>query len=139
MADNKFAAYICSGCGLGDVLDIKTLEKVATKEGKMQVVKSHPFLCNAEGVKLIADDIANEGVTHVCIAACSRRAKTEAFHFPTVAMTRANLREGVIWVVAEGDAHDEVRQEMADDYVRMGCAELKKTKLPQGNPNATQN
>ena len=139
MADNKFAAYICSGCGLGDVLDIKTLEKVATKEGKMQVVKSHPFLCNADGVKLIADDIANEGVTHVCIAACSRRAKTEAFLFPTVAMTRANLREGVVWVVAEGDAHDEVRQEMADDYVRMGCAELKKTKLPQGNPNAAQN
>ncbi|MCF8199890.1 MAG: FAD-dependent oxidoreductase, partial [Sulfuritalea sp.] len=138
MADNKFAAYICSGCGLGETLDIKTLEKIATKEGKMQVVKSHPFLCNAEGVQMINDDIANEAVTHVCIAACSRRSKTEAFHFPTVAMSRANLREGVLWVVAEGEAHDEVRQEMADDYVRMGCAELKKMKLPAGNPDKAQ-
>ncbi|MCF8150078.1 MAG: FAD-dependent oxidoreductase [Burkholderiaceae bacterium] len=138
MADNKFAAYVCSGCGLGDKLDIKTLEKIATKEGKMQVVKSHPFLCNAEGVQMINDDIANEAVTHVCIAACSRRSKTEAFHFPTVAMSRANLREGVLWVVAEGEAHDEVRQEMADDYVRMGCAELKKMKLPAGNPDKAQ-
>jgi quinone-modifying oxidoreductase subunit QmoB len=135
MADNKFAAYICSGCGLGDKLNIKALEKIAQKEGKMQLVKSHPFLCNAEGVKMITDDIASEAVTHVCIAACSRRSKTEAFHFPTVAMSRANLREGVLWVVAEGADHDEVRQEMADDYVRMGCAELKKMKLPAGNPD----
>ncbi len=139
MADNKFAAYVCGGCGIGASLDVKTLEKVAQKEGKMQVVKSHPFLCNAEGVQMISDDIANEGVTHLCIAACSRRAKTEAFHFPTVAMSRANLREGVLWVVAEGAEHDEVRQEMADDYVRMGCAEVKKMKLPAGNPNKAGN
>ncbi len=135
MADNKFAAYICSGCGIGDKLDVGTMEKVAKKEGKMAVVKSHPFLCSSEGVQTINDDIANEGVTHICIAACSRRAKTEAFYFPSVAMSRANLREGVLWVIAEGDAHDEVRQEMADDYVRMGCAEVKKMKLPEGNPN----
>ena len=135
MADNKFAAYICSGCGLGDQIDIKTLEKIALKEGKMQVVKSHPFLCNAEGVQMISDDIEKEAVTHACIAACSRRSKTEAFHFPTVAVSRANLREGVLWIVAAGEAHDEVRQEMANDYVRMGCAELKKMKLPAGNPD----
>ena len=76
MADNKFAAYICSGCGLGDKLDIGAMEKIAQKEGKMQVVRTHPFLCNAEGVKMISDDIEKDGVTHVCIAACSRRAKT---------------------------------------------------------------
>ncbi len=139
MADNKFAAYICSGCGIGDVLDVKAMEKIAAKEGKMQVVKSHPFLCNEEGVQLIRDDIEKEGVTHLCIAACSRRAKAEAFCFPTVAVSRANLREGVIWVVAEGADHDEVRQEMAEDYVRMGCAEVKKMKLPAGNPNRAEN
>jgi quinone-modifying oxidoreductase subunit QmoB len=137
MADNKFAAYICSGCGIGDVLDVKSLEAVAKKEGKMAEVKSHPFLCNAEGVQMIKDDIANNGVTHICIAACSRRAKTEAFYFPTVAMSRANLREGVLWIVATGSDHDEVRQEMAEDYVRMGCAEVKKMTLPAGNVKET--
>jgi quinone-modifying oxidoreductase subunit QmoB len=135
MADNKFAAYICSGCGLGDKFDIAALEKVAKTEGKMTVIKNHPFLCNAEGVQMIRDDIANDGVTHLCIAACSRRSKAEAFSFPTAAVSRANLREGVLWVVAEGADHDEVRQEMAEDYVRMGCAEVKKMKLPEGNPN----
>ena len=124
MAEIKTAAYICAGCGIGDKLDVGQLEKIAQKEGKMHVVKRHDFLCNDEGVQLIRNDIANEGVSHVVIAACSRRSKTEAFDFPSVAMSRANLREGVIWVVAEGSAHDEVRQEMANDYVRMGCAEL---------------
>ncbi len=138
MADIKYAAYICSGCGIGDVLDVKALEKVAQKEGKMALVKNHAFLCNSEGVQMIRDDIANEGVTHVCIAACSRRAKAEAFSFPEVALSRANLREGVLWVVAQGSDHDEVRQEMAEDYVRMGCAEVKKMKLPAGSPKAAE-
>jgi quinone-modifying oxidoreductase subunit QmoB len=137
MAEMKTAAYICSGCGLGDKLDTAQLAKIAQKEGKMALVREHDFLCNSEGVQMIRDDIEKEAVTHICIAACSRRAKTEAFNFPTVAMTRANLREGVVWVVAEGSEHDEVRQEMADDYVRMGCAELKKVKKPEGNPNTT--
>ena len=133
MADNKFAAYFCAGCGIGEVLNVGALEKLATKEGKMALVKSHPFLCSTEGVDLIRNDIANEGVTHLCIAACSRRAKAEAFSFPGVAMSRANLREGVLWVVAAGAEHDEVRQEMAEDYVRMGCAEVKKMTCPSGN------
>src|SRR5512138_3778573 len=120
--ENKFAAYICSGCGIGDKLDVSSLEKIASKEGKMAVVKSHPFLCNEEGVKLIQNDIDNDGVTHVAIAGCSRRSKAEAFRFNNVAISRANLREGVLWVIPEGNQHDEVRQEMAEDYVRMACA-----------------
>lgn len=133
MAEMKTAAYICTGCGIGDVLDVKGLEAAAKKDGKMAEVKTHAFLCNTEGVQMIKDDIANNGVTHVCIAACSRRAKTEAFSFPGIGIARANLREGVIWVVAEGSDHDEVRQEMAEDYVRMGCAEVKKMIVPDGN------
>ena len=139
MADNKYAAYLCAGCGLGEALDHGGMEKVAQKEGKMQVVKRHDFLCSADGVQTIRDDIEKEGVTHVMIGACSRRAKTEAFNFPGVAMVRANLREGVLWIVAEGAAHNEVRQEMADDYVRMGCAELKKMKVPAGKPDRGAN
>lgn len=139
MADNKFAAYLCTGCGLGETLDFDGMEKIAKREGKMSLIKRHDFLCSAAGVQTIRDDIENDGVTHVMIAACSRRAKAEAFRFPEVAMSRANLREGVLWIVAKGDVHDEVRQEMADDYIRMGCAELKKMKVPGGNPDRGAN
>lgn len=132
MADNKFGAIVCTGCGIGESLDTGALQKIAQKEGKMAWVGSHPFLCSDGGVRAIHDAVAAESLTHLCIAACSRRAKAEAFHFPALAVSRANLREGVLWAVAEGAELAEQRQEMAEDYVRMGCAEVKKMKLPMG-------
>jgi quinone-modifying oxidoreductase subunit QmoB len=139
MSEMKTAAYVCQGCDIGNRLDTAQMAKVATREGKMAIVKEHAFLCNAEGVQMIKDDIEKEGVNHIMIAACSRRAKTEAFYFPHVAMARANIREGVIWCQPDTEAAKEFTQEMADDYVRMGCAELKKMNIPEGNPNTTQN
>ena len=124
-ADKKMAGYLCTGCGIGERLDAKQLAMVATREGKLASCKTHEMLCSAEGVQMIRDDIANGEATHLMIAACSRRAKVEAFHFPEVAMARANLREGVLWLRPEGDEHQETMQEMADDYIRMACAEAK--------------
>ncbi len=138
MSEMKTAAYVCRGCGLGEKFDTARLARVAQKEGKMALVREHDFLCSDDGVQLIRRDIEGEGVTHVAIAACSRRTKVEAFRFPAVALARANLREGVLWIASDDPAHAELRQEMADDYVRMACAELKKLKVPAGNPQAAE-
>jgi quinone-modifying oxidoreductase subunit QmoB len=123
--DKKFAAYICTGCGIGERLDAGQLESTAKRDGKMPECKQHEMLCSKEGVQMIRDDIDNNGLTHIMIAACSRRAKVEAFNFTDVAMSRANLREGVIWLRPDTDENRETTQEMADDYIRMGCAEVK--------------
>ena len=136
MADKKFAGYICTGCGIGERLDTKQLEQVATREGKMNLCRQHPMLCSKEGVALIRNDIANEGVTHVMLAACSRRAKVEAFNFTDVAMSRGNLREGVIWLRPDAPENEETTQEMAADYVRMACAEVRF--MTQPSPSAEQ-
>src|SRR4030065_576005 len=139
MADTKIGAYICKGCGIGERLNTAQLVNIATKEGKAGIAREHEFLCNASGVDMIKQDIEKEGVNHVVIAACSRRAKAETFNFGNIALTRANLREGVIWITPAGDDHKEVVQEMAADYVRMGCAEVKKMEAPQTNPNHGNN
>ena len=131
MADEmKIGAYICNGCGLGERLDSGQLETTATRDGKAQICQQHDFLCSEAGVKMIQDDIDNEGVNRVVIAACSRRAKTDAFNFENVTIHRANLREGVIWVRPDSDEMTETTQEMADDYIRMACAEAKYSKIP---------
>ena len=54
-------------------------------------------------MQLIKDDIEKEGVISVTIAACSRRSKTDAFTFENVTLSRANLREGVIWVTPDSE------------------------------------
>ncbi len=133
MAETKTAAYICKGCEIGTRLDTAALVKAATKSGKMNLVREHDFLCSADGVAMIKNDIENEGVTHAALCACSRRAKTEAFNFPTIAMSRGNLREGVIWIRPDTDEARETTQEMAEDYVRMACAEVKAMTVPPGN------
>jgi quinone-modifying oxidoreductase subunit QmoB len=130
VSDNKIGAYICKGCGIEDRLDVNQLVMTATRDGKAAIGKEHEFLCNAEGVKMIQDDIDNEGVNKVVIVGCSRRAKTEAFNFENVALSRVNLREGVIWIRPDTDEARETTQEMADDYVRMGCAEAKAMNIP---------
>lgn len=132
MADEiLMGAYICKGCGLGDRLDCGQLESTATRDGKAKFAKSHDFLCSAEGVAMIQADIDAGETNHVIIGACSRRAKVEAFDFKNVTISRANLREGVIWVRPDTDEAQETTQEMADDYIRMGCAESKFLKIPQ--------
>jgi len=135
----KVGAYICKGCGLGERLDCGQLATIAEREGKANLVREHDFLCNAEGVAMIQNDIDNEGVNKVMIAACSRRSKNEAFSFENVAITRANLREGVIWTRPDTDEARELTQEMAADYVRMGCSEIKYMTLPHVNEAAASN
>ena len=129
--DKKFAGFICTGCGIGDRLDAGQLETTAKRDGKMATCQQHEMLCSKEGVQLIRDAIDNDGATHIMIAACSRRAKVEAFSFPDVAMSRANLREGVIWARPDNEESQETTQEMADDYIRMACAEVKYMNTPK--------
>ena len=50
----KYGVYICTGCGIGDSLDVKALCDVPEEEGLP--VQSHPFLCYQEGVDLIRKD-----------------------------------------------------------------------------------
>ncbi len=134
MADEvKVGAYICKGCDLGNRLNTDQLEMIATREGRVATAKSHDFLCGADGVKMINDDLASGEANRLVIAACSRRAKTDAFNFSGVPTSRVNLREGVIWVRPETDEAQETTQEMAEDYVRMGCAEIKFMSTPKAS------
>lgn len=96
--DKKTGVYICTGCGIGESLDIGSLSKVATKENKVPVCKTHAFYCGAEGIAEIKNDIENEGVNTVVIAACSSRVNYDVFEFgPSILLERTNLREQITW------------------------------------------
>src|SRR5665647_2316721 len=127
--DKKTGVYICTGCSIGESLDIGSLSKVATKEGKVPVCKSHAFLCGAEGSALIKSDIENEGVNTVVIAACSPRVNYDVFDFgPSIIMERTNLREQITWC---HPANDEDTQMMAEDSLRMTLAKVKQVELTE--------
>ncbi len=128
MEERTFAAYLCKGCGIGETLDFADLTKVATREAKLKNVKEHDILCSPEGLEMIKQDIANEGVNCLVIAACSPRVKYEEFDFPGCIVERVNLRELVAWT--QEPNHPET-QALAGDYLRMYGAKIKKTGLPE--------
>ena len=140
MADEiKIGAYLCTGCGIGDRLNAGQMEMIATRDGKAKYCKTSDFLCSKAGVEMIQADIDAGDTNHVVIAACSRRSKNEAFRFEGVTLSRANLREGVIWIRPHNDEAQETTQDMADDYIRMACAESKYMRIPTSSEEQTLN
>ncbi len=126
--EKKIAAYICTGCGIGDALDIDQLSKVATDEKSIPICRNHPNLCSQEGVELIKKDIADDGVNTLIIAACSHRVMYDVFNFENCIVDRVNLREQVVWSQKPGD--DDTLM-MAEDYLRMGIAKVNAMQLPE--------
>lgn len=124
----KVGVYICSGCGIGDAIDINKLSAVAIEDGKSAVCKSNAFLCNKEGVELINSDIKSERLNSIVIAACSPRVKVDVFHYdPQIFLERVNIREHVVWC---HPANNEDTQMLAEDYLRMGCIRANKAEVP---------
>ncbi len=138
--DKKYGVYICEGCGIGDALDMKALCDIPGEEGVP--AKTHSFLCGKDGVALLKKDI-EEGTNTLVIAACSRRVNFDVFRFDGCIVDRVNLREQVVWshprsefpALTEDQKGDEEhfdRLEMlAQDYIRMGMAKVKKIDLPE--------
>ncbi|MFC1477577.1 hydrogenase iron-sulfur subunit [candidate division KSB1 bacterium] len=128
--DKKIGLYICSGCEIGSTVDIEALEKTATDTNQAEIVKTHPILCNPEGVDIIKKDIEENGLNAVSVCACSGRVMTDVFSFgKNVFLDRANIREFVAWTQKASD--DEDAQIAAEDYVKMSLAKLASGAVPE--------
>jgi len=142
MADNKTGVYICTGCEIGDNLNMEKVTGYIDEECSPAVMKQHPFLCSREGAEEIKKDIEGEGINKVCIAACSPRVMWDVFDFgPDVLVERANIRELAVWSFRDPELPEPEDDEMADplsmmvrDYIRMGVARLEKTDYPEREP-----
>ena len=129
--DKKYGVYICTGCGIGDALDIDGLSATVKKARK--TAKTHPFLCGQDGVDMLKKDIGDEGVNTLVIAACSRRVNFDIFRFDGCIVDRVNLREQVVWSHPKGDKSLEINhtQMLANDYLKMGMARVEKIQIPE--------
>ncbi len=128
--EKKYGVYLCKGCGIGDAIDFESLQKVIKKEGKIQFIKEHDIMCSPEARAMVLEDIKpeGEGINSLVIAACSPRVKYEELDFPNVLVERCNIRELVAWTQ---EPKAEETQALAEDYLRMYCARVKKSELPE--------
>lgn len=116
--------FICSGCGIGEALDVEALGALVSEEYKVEP-KIHPALCGEEGAALINAALADGG--KAVLGACSHREKCDVFTIPDRFVSRVNLREGVAWCQPAGE---EDTQMLANDYMRMGMVQAQKSNVP---------
>ncbi len=122
--EKKIGVYICEGCGIADAINTEKLEKGV----RNFPVKRHTALCSPEGVEVIRNDMKNDGINTLVIAACSPRVKYDVFDFPGSIVERVNIRELVAWTL---EPKDELTQAAAEDYLKMGVVKVQKSDLPE--------
>jgi quinone-modifying oxidoreductase subunit QmoB len=112
-------------------LNLEDLSDNLNEEHHFKIYKTHPFLCNEEGVSIITNDIDKENLDAIIIGACSPRVNKSNFSFnPKVITERVNLREQVAWST---DNDDEDSFMLAHDNLRMGIAKAQVISSPKPN------
>ncbi|MCC6347642.1 MAG: FAD-dependent oxidoreductase [Nitrospirales bacterium] len=126
--DKNIGLYICTGCSIGESVNVEKIVNIGKNALRVPVVKSHFALCGKEGTGLIRNDMQAEGVNTVVVAACSPRVKYEEFDFPGCIVERVPVRELAIWTQ---EPNSEEAQLAAEDYIRMGVIKVQKGDLPE--------
>ncbi len=126
--DKKIGLYICTGCSIGESINVEKISNIAKNALKVPVVKNHFALCGKEGIDLIKADIQSEGVNTIVLAACSPRVKYKEFDFPGCIVERVSIRELAVW---SQEPKSEEAQLAAEDYMRMGVIKAQKGDMPE--------
>ena len=105
---DKVGVFLCTGCGIGDVLDVDEVIEAAN-EGGCACTLTHECLCAPEGLEAIKGAVSENDLNGILVAACSDRAKATEFTSLTTdgpSMFRVALREHCTWPLkdAEEDA-----------------------------------
>jgi len=121
----KLGVFLCTGCGIGDALDIDEVIEAADDHG-CACTLTHECFCGPEGLKAIKNTVTENELDGILVAACSDRAKTTEFKALTVdgpSMFRIALREHCAWPLKDAE-DDEDKTACAQDMVKMGLARL---------------
>jgi len=125
---DTIGVFLCSGCGIGEALDVEALQEVAEESGATVFV--HPCLCSDEGLASVRSALGSGEVDSLVLAGCSPRSQRHVFRFDQekTVVERLGLREMVTWTHPPGD---EDTQALAEDLVRMAVAKVETEKLPE--------
>ena len=102
----RVGVYICHcGGNISDVVDVEKLVEAAVELPNVAVARRNMFMCSDPGQSMIADDIRNEKLDGVVVAACSPSLHELTFRRTLVRsglnpylFEHCNIREQVSWV-----------------------------------------
>jgi heterodisulfide reductase subunit A len=126
----RMGVYVCHcGVNIGGVVNCEEVSEYAKSIPNVVVSREYKYMCSDPGQSLIQNDIKEQNLNRVIVAACSprlheptfRRAVKEAGLNPFL-FEFVNLREQDSWVHMN---QPEQATQKAKDLVRMGCAKAR--------------
>jgi heterodisulfide reductase subunit A len=109
MAEERIGVYICHcGHNIAGSVDVEGVSAWAADLPNVVISRDYEFMCSSLGQELVEEDIREQGLTRVVVAACSphmheptfRRACERAGLNPYL-FEMANIREHASWVHAD--------------------------------------
>jgi quinone-modifying oxidoreductase subunit QmoB len=120
--EDKIGVFICTGYGIADAIDTDALCKVATEEFQVPFCTTVES-CEGPGLQSINEDISSEGLNKLVIAGISPRRYSDQAFPESVIVEKIAILEQVVWCQPAGE---EDTQMLAEDYLRMYIAKVKK-------------
>jgi len=119
--------FFCSGCDIGNSIDVEQILSSYSTKQDIVVCKSDKQLCSDESIHEIKQNIIDNQLDAVIIAACSKRYQSDRFLFDKLT-ERVNIRELVCYSHVPNN-HD--TQILAEDYIKMSLARTDNIKKAQ--------
>ncbi len=120
--DDKIGVFICTGYGISAALDIEALRQVAVAEDDVCVCETVAS-CQGAGLEPLLQAVEEHGLNKVVVAGVSARRIEPGVYPEGVIVEHVALREHVVWCQPPDD---EDTQMLAEDYLRMYIAKIRK-------------
>ncbi len=106
MEEPRIGVYICNcGTNIAKVVDCDAVVQAASALPGVTVARSYKYMCSNPGQEMIAQDIEDEGLERIVVAACSPRMHEPTFRraaesagVNSYLVQMANIREQCSWV-----------------------------------------
>jgi heterodisulfide reductase subunit A len=108
----KVGVYVCHcGTNIAGVVDVEEVAQWAGEQPNVVCSRDYKFMCSSLGQELIEEDIKEQGLTRVVVAACSPHMHEKTFRGATergglnqYLFEMANIREHNSWTTTDKEA-----------------------------------
>ncbi len=112
MEELRIGVYVCNcGTNIAKVVDCDAVVEMAAKLPGVVVARSYKYMCSTPGQEMIVEDIREQKLNRVVVAACSPRMHERTFRkaLQTAGLNQyffemANIREQCSWVHEDSEA-----------------------------------
>jgi heterodisulfide reductase subunit A len=142
--NEKIGVYVCNcGTNIAKVVDAEAVAQYASTLPNVNLAKTYKYMCSNPGQEMIAEDIKENGLDRVVVAACSPNMHERTFRgalrmagLNQYMLEMANIREQCSWVHKDKKAATEKAMSLVNGAVqRVQKHEALESMTVEMNPN----